>query len=296
MALAHRFVLLGVLAFALLCGAAGVWLLASDTGRAWVCARINAAVSEQIAGRLVIERIDELRPPHVKAGRVRILAPDGRPAIDVESADIDFDLLSFFSGDFAWDRAEIRNGTVWVTEDAAGRNNMEETFKTPSSKSQAVRAADASAGTSADDGELDLRTMVTSNMKLIIGGGELPSLRLVDLHGIMRVHVNGQGETQLRFDDYKGHFVQGLPHGQLVFRDVKGHVQTGHQRLLRFEGRGDFQREKVAFTLDVFTEPRNLVKIGAYFPELSAPAISTLGVSAWSKLTPALEVDVRQGR
>lgn len=293
---ARRSALLGVVGFALLSGAAGVWLLASDTGRAWVCARINAAVSEQMAGRLIIERIDELKPPHVKAGRVRILAPDGRPAIDVESADIEFDLMSFLTGDFAWHRAEIRDGTVWVTEDARGHINMEETFKAPSSGSQGTQAADASSETAPDAGELDMRTMVTSNMKLIIGGGELPSLRMVDIHGIMRVHVNPRGETQIRFDDYRGHFVEGLPHGQLVFREVKGHVQTDHRRLLRFEGQGDFEHEKVAFTLDVFTEPRDLVKIDAHFPELSAAALSTLGVSAWSKLTPALEVVVHQGK
>jgi hypothetical protein len=298
MSRALRFPILGVVAFALLSGAAAVWLLASDTGRAWVCARINASVSEQMAGQLVIERIDELRPPRVKAGRVRILAPDGQAAIDVESADIDFDLMALLAGDFVWQRADIRNGTVWVTEDARGRINMEETFKARSPEPSA--AADAGTqNVEADAGEgeseLDLRTMVTSNMSLIIGGGELPALKLVKIHGIMRVYVNRRGETDIRFDDYRGHFVEGLPHGQLVFRQVKGHVQTDRRRLLRFEGKGDFEREKVAFALDVFTEPRDFVKIDAYFPELSGPALSTLGVAAWSKLMPTLEIDVRHG-
>jgi hypothetical protein len=291
---ARRLLILGVVAFALLSGAAGVWLLASDTGRALICARINASVSQQMAGRLVIEHIDEVRPPRVKAGRVRILAPDGQPAIDVESAEIDFDLKALLLGDFVWRRADIRNGTVWVTEDTRGRINMEETFKAPSAQPTAAHEADANAQNE-DEGELDMRTMVTSNMSLIIRGGELPSLRLVQIHGIMRVHVDPRGVTQIRFDDYRGHFVEGLPHGQLVFRDVKGHVQTDHRRLLRFEGKGDFEREKVAFALDVFTEPRNHVKIDAYFPELSAAALSTLGVSAWSKLAPTLELDVRHG-
>jgi hypothetical protein len=291
---ARRVLVLGVVAFALLSGAAGVWLLASDTGRAWICARINASVSQQMAGRLLIEHIDEVRPPRVKAGRVRILAPDGQPAIDVESADIDFDLKSLLRGDFVWRRADIRNGTVWVTEDARGRINMEETFKARSPQPTVAHEADVDAQ-SKDDGELDMRTMVTSNMSLIIRGGELPSLRLVQIHGIMRVHVDRRGVTQIRFDDYRGHFVEGLPHGQLVFREVKGHVQTDHRRLLRFEGEGDFQQEKVAFALDVFTGPRDHVKIDAYFPELSAATLSTLGVSAWSKLTPTLEIDVRHG-
>jgi hypothetical protein len=284
-----RFLILAPLAFGVACGAAAVWLLASEKGRALLCERINAALTEQMAGQFVIERLDEVRPPHVKAHHVRILAPDGRAAIDVESADIDFELVSFLSGDFAWHRAEIRNGTVWVTEDARGRVNMEETFK--------ARAPEgASAHAAGDEDDLDLRTMVTSDMTLIIGGGELPSLRLTDIHGIMRVQVNERGETDIRFDDYRGHFVKGLPHGQLVFRQVKGHVQTDQRRLLRFEGKGEFEREPVAFELDIFTEPRKLVKIDAYFPELSGPALSTLGVSAWSKLQPTIELDVRHGR
>lgn len=289
-----RFLVFAPLMFGMLCGAAAVWLLASEAGRAWLCARINTSVSEQMAGRLVIERLDEVRPPRVKAGRVRILAPDGRPAIDVESADIDFDLASFLSGDFAWHRAEIRNGTVWVTEDARGRVNMEETFKSPAAQPGNSAGPDGGAE-SAEEGELDMRTMVTSGMTLIIGGGELPTLRLVDIHGIMRVHVDARGQTSIRFDDYRGHFVEGLPHGKLVFREVKGHVKTDHRRLLRFEGKGEFEREKVAFELDIFTEPRNHVKIDAYFPELSAASLSTLGVAAWSRLTPTLELNVHHG-
>src|SRR5690348_8984815 len=103
-----HFLLLGVLGLVVFGGAAVALVLASERGRAWMCTRINAAVSSQIAGRLVIERIEAIHLPRVKAGRVRILAPNGRPAIDVASADIEFELASFLTGDFVWRRADIR--------------------------------------------------------------------------------------------------------------------------------------------------------------------------------------------
>jgi hypothetical protein len=91
--------------------------------------------------------------------------------------------------------------------------------------------------------------------------------------------------------------VKGLPHGQLRFRDVKGHVQNGHDRLLRFQGQGEFEKEFVEFDLDIFTEPKKRVLIDATFPRLSDASVSTLGVAAWSKLTGgALDIDVRHGR
>jgi hypothetical protein len=257
--------------------------LASDWGRERLRERINRAVSSQMQGKLVIEEIESIELPRVRARGVRILAPDGVPAIDVESADIDFDLSSFLHGDFVWRRADIRNGTVRVTEDARGRVNMEETFRGPPGPK--------------GDGELDMRTMVTSNMRLEIGGGDLPSLRLVDIYGIMRVQVDADGMTHIRFDDYRGHFVKGLPHGQLRFREVKGHVKNGHKRLLRFEGKGEFEGEFVVFDLDIFTEPKNRVLIDASFPRLSYASLSTLGVAAWSKLSGgSLDIDVHHGR
>jgi hypothetical protein len=168
---------------------------------------------------------------------------------------------------------------------------MEETFKAPASDSSKRR--EHSEGKS--DGELDLRTMVTSKMVLIIGGAGLPDLRLVDLQGIMRVQVDGKGDVQLRFDDYRGTFAKGLPNGVLQFRNVEGHVQTGTKRLLHFTGEGTFQGEEVSFRLDISSAPRTLVEIDAFFPKLSAASLSTLGLEAWSKLSPGLNVKVRHG-
>lgn len=275
-----------VASLALLASLATYALLASSWGRARLRDQICRAISSQIRGSLEIDEIEEVALPRVRARGVRIVAPDGTPAIDVESANIRFDLSSFLSGNFVWRRADIRNGIVRVREDARGRVNMEETFA-PRDPSQATRI----------EGVLDMRTMVTSNMQLEIGGGELPSLRLIDIDGIMRVHVDRDGITDIRFDDYRGHFVKGLPHGQLNFRDVKGHVQTGHKRLLRFEGGGEFEGEPVTYTLDIITEPKQHVRIEANFPNLSAASLSTLGVAVWSRVNgSSLEIKVKHGR
>jgi hypothetical protein len=290
-----------LIAASLACAAllSGYVLLASDWGRARLRDQINRSLSGAIQGTLEVGEIEAIALPRVVARRVRILAPDGVAAIDVERADIEFDLSSFLTGDFVWQRADIRNGTVRVTEDARGRVNIEETFRARDPEAPSRRGETRDAGTEPGEGdaELDMRTMVTSNMRLEIGGGDLPTLRLVDIHGIMRVHVAPDGTTDIRFDDYRGFFAKGLPNGQLRFRAVKGHVQTGHKRLLRFEGKGSFEGEAVAFELDIFTEPEKRVKIDAFFPELSAEAVSTMGVGLWGKATgSALEMRVRHGK
>lgn len=252
-------------------------LLSTAWGREHIRERINRTVSDGMQGKLEIGEIVEIDLPRVMARRVRILAPDGVAAIDVERADIDFKLSSFLFGNFIWHRADIHDGVVRVTEDKRGRVNMEETFK-------ARRKEPAKKPSDKDSGVLDMRTMVTSNIKLEIHGGELPTLRLVDLHGVMRVHVAPDGTTDIRFDDYRGLFAKGLPHGQLKFNSVKGHVQTGHKRLLRFEGKGLLEQARVIFELDIFTEPKTRVLIDAHFPELSKEEVSTRMVGAWSKL------------
>jgi hypothetical protein len=266
-------------------------LFFTDWGRARVRERINRSVSSQMQGRLEIERIAAIDLPYVDARGVRIIAPDGVAAIEVERAEIAFDFAAFLSGDFAWRRADIRNGLVRVTEDEHGRVNMDETFKAPQ------RAQREQAGKQQEGGAMDMRTMVTSNMRLLIGGGSLPTLRLVDIYGIMRIQVAPDGKTQIRFDDYRGHFVEGLPNGKLKFQHVKGHVQTGHERLLRFAGDGRFQGQQVAFDLDIFTKPERSVKIDATFSHCSLAQLSTLGVAAWSKVAgSALDIRVRAGK
>jgi hypothetical protein len=284
-------VLLSVLVVLLLVVVASYVALSTDFGRARIRDRINQLGSHGMQGKLVVGEIEAIELPRVKARNVRILAPDGVAAIEVETADIDFDLASFLSGDFIWHSADIRNGTVRVTEDKRGRINMEETFRSRE------ESAEPTAAQQDEEGELDMRTMVTSNMRLLIYGGSLPNLRLVNIHGIMRVHVLPDGTTHIRFDDYRGDLVKGLPHGQLKFHAVKGHVQTGHKRLLRFEGKGLFESEPVSFDLDIFTEPKTRAKINAYFPKLSAASLSTLGVAVGNRaIGSSVEIDVRHGK
>lgn len=277
--------------FLAIAGLAAAALVHTAWGRARLCARLNQAISRQMAGTLQVDEIVEIDLPRVKGRGVKILAPDGKPAIEVAEADIELDLSTLLMGDFAWKRADITNGTVRVTEDARGKNNMEETFRAPTSSSGKRRENEAGGGS----GEVDLRTMATSDMALIIGGAGLPALRLVDLHGIMRVQVTADSDVELRFDEYRGTFANGLPNGVLQFHNVKGHVQTGKKRLLHFTGEGRFQGEEVSFELDIVSQPKTRIEIDALFPKLSAASLSTLGLEAWSKLTPALEVKVRHG-
>lgn len=282
--------LVALLSFVVVAALAALLLLHTSWGKARLCARLNRAISKQMAGNLQIGSIEEIDLPIVKGRDIKITPPHGKPAIDVAQADIELDLATLLLGDFAWKRADVRSGTVRVLENARGKTNMEETFAAPPSDSQKRRDADGG------DGQLDLRTMVTSDMLLLIGGGDLPSLRLEKLHGIMRVQVDAQGETELRFDEYRGTFAKGLPNGVLQFRDVKGHVSTGKKRLLHFEGKGVFMREEVEFKLDIFNEPKTRVVIDALFPKVSAAQLSTLGLEVWSKVHPSLEVKVHRER
>ena len=76
-----------------------------------------------------------------------------------------------------------------VTENEAGKINMEETFRGPRSG-----ASERGSDGSSDDRELDLRDMVTSNMTLVISGGSLPNLRMVDEVGMaMLIPGGGHG-------------------------------------------------------------------------------------------------------
>src|SRR5690606_31730648 len=64
--------------------------LTSTRGREWLRERICRTVSDSIQGSLEIDEIAAIELPRVKARGVRIVAPDGVPAIDVASADIFF--------------------------------------------------------------------------------------------------------------------------------------------------------------------------------------------------------------
>jgi hypothetical protein len=150
-------------------------------------------------------------------------------------------------------------------------------------------------GSASDARAIDLRGMATSRCELVIGGGSLPPLRLVDLAGIMRVYVAPDGKVELRFDRYSGRIVKGLPTGELAFEDVRGQVQTRQKQLLSFTGRGRSEGAKVAFTLDIFTAPKKRVKIDASFPELSVGAARAKFVSAYTSFSPTIELRVDAG-
>jgi hypothetical protein len=279
---------LGVVCCVAVASAAAATVLYSDWGHERVRRWVEREVSGAMMGELRIAHIESIELPWVHARGVKIVAPDGVPAIDVHEVQFKLDLGALREGRFAWQRAEIHGGIVRVTEDARGRVNMEETFR--------ARQPEDDRDEMPEEGLLDLRTMITSGMTLVIRGGSLPHLRMEDLNGIMRIQTHADASVTLRFDDYRGHFVKGLPTGRLDFEDVKGQVLTEKKRLLRFEGHGRSEGEPVEFSLDIHTEPKTLVEIDARFPRLSAEALSTLGFAAYTKFTPGLELDVRPGR
>jgi hypothetical protein len=279
---------LGVVCCAVLAWIAASALLHSAWGRERVRRWVEREVSGAMLGELRIERIDRIALPWVEGHGVRIVAPDGVPAIDVREVRIALDFGALLEGRLVWDRAEVRGGIVRVTEDGRGRVNMEETFR--------ARKGSGDRNEMPQEGLLDLRSMATSGLTLVIRGGSLPHLRMEDLNGIMHIQTHADASVTLRFDDYRGHFVKGLPTGRLDFEDVKGQVVTEQKRLLRFEGHGKSEGEPVDFSLDIHTEPKTLVEIDARFPRLSAESLSTLGFAAYTKFSPNLDLDVRPGR
>jgi hypothetical protein len=270
-------------------------LLFTDWGRAKVAREAEQLVNAGIHGQLRIASIDRIDLPFVEARGVQLVAPSGVPAIDVKHVIIELDFAALWDGRFAWHRADIHGGIVRVTEDKQGRVNMEETFRARATDSKKEKAQEEKPQPSDAEGPLDLRTMVTSDMTLVIGGGSLPKLRMENLYGIMRVRVLANEQVTLRFDEYRGNFVEGLPTGRLDFRDVKGHVTTDQRRLLYFQGRGKSEGEPVAFDLDIHTEPTQ-VKIDAEFPRLSAESLATLAFAGYTRFDKDLELNVKPGR
>jgi hypothetical protein len=260
-------------------------------GRAIVCAQLNATITQGIAGELEVEHIDSLGFSRLVARGITIRGPDGKPAIQVQRAAIDFDLLALWSGRYGWQRAQIDDCTVHLREDKQGKINMEETFK---GRPEAEKPKDPQAEKKSGD-EIDLQNMVTNRCQLIIGGGSLPDLRLAKLHGIMRVHVLRDGSAELRFDDYRGLIEKGLPTGELEFEQVQGQVQTSNDRLLHFAGQGRSQGAPVEFDLDIISEPKTRVKIDAHFASLSRGSLRALGVEAFSQLSSTLDLNVTHG-
>lgn len=281
-------VALPALATALLCT-----LLYTDWGHERVRKALNEGVSSGIAGRLEVAAIDELALGSVKARGIKIYAPDGKPAIEADSAVIDYDIAQLWSPVKGWARAEIEHCLVHVTEDPDGKINMEKTFASRKKGAEKEKKADQ-AQAKKDGGELDLRTMVTSDCKLIISGGSMPTLRMEELSGIMRVHVLPSGKTELRFDEYRGTFSDGLPTGKLVFQAVSGEVETEQARLLHFEGRGQTHGSDVEFQLKIDLKPKKKVRIDATFAKVSPASIIVRSAEVWSAFLPTLEIHVHQ--
>ncbi|MDB4974368.1 MAG: hypothetical protein JWN48_2709 [Myxococcaceae bacterium] len=270
-------------------------LLWTEWGHARVCTWLNRAVSDQIAGTLEVGSIEALSLGQLTARGVKLVPPTGLPAIEAERAVIDFSLRKLWAGQLGWSRADISKCLVRVSDDPQHKTNMEKLFAKPK---EAKDSPDSKSSKSSKDDEgsaLDLQSMVTSDCTLFIKAGDT-ELRLNNLFGIMRVHVLANGDTELRFDRYRGTIDKGLPTGELKFHDVAGEVTTAGKRLLRFDGAGRTHGAPVDFSLEIKTEPKKLVKIDARFPEPSPGSFSTLIASLWSKVSPAIDIDIRYGK
>jgi len=289
----HRWAWLAALLLAVIGGSAAlvVWtLMKTDWGHAKVCALINRKVTEGIRGTLEVERIDALSFDTLTAHNVKIIAPDGVPAIVAETAVIDFSLSEMWAGRYGWSRADVRNCLVRVSQKHGSKTNMEATFEGRAPKHHEEKKEKK------DSSEVDMRSMATSNCTLLIFGGSLPDLRLTDLDGIMRVHVLKNGDTELRFDHYRGSIEKGLPIGELAFHDVQGDVLTKGKRLLRFVGEGTTHKTPVTFALDVDRDGKNAVHIDAAFPEPTFRALSSAWLELWSKFNDNLDIRVQFGK
>jgi hypothetical protein len=284
--------LIGIsLVVGLLC-IAGLQWLESEAGRAFVRDRVVAAIGGGMAGTFEIQSIEELSLHRVRARGVTFRDPGGKPAIEVTETVVDFAPSQLWSGPYGFSRADIDGCRVHVTEDEQGKINMERTFASKKKKDE----GDDDPAKKKDGREVDLRSMITSGCTLIIGGGSLPSLRMTELEGIMRVHIASDGKVGLRFDGYQGTFEKGLPTGVLKFREVAGHVDPGEAKLLHFDGKGRSEGAPVAFVLDILSKPKTRVKIDATFPELSANGLRAMAVAGFSKFSDTLEFDVHHGK
>jgi hypothetical protein len=279
--------LFGLLLVSVLAASGMTYLLASERGNRWLCHYVSEQVGQAFAGRMEIDRIQDLRLDSIDARGVRFFPPQSEvAAIDAPRVQLQFSAWEMMRGQYGWTRAHIDHPVVRVTEPHDdGKTNMEALFASP--KQEAPSKPKDRSGS-----PVSMQTMATKDATLLIYGGSMPKLDLTHLDGVMRIDVSQNGDAVLRFDDYRGHLA-GLPTGELSFHKVKGQVWTGGRRLLHFDGTGRSKDEPVDFTLDITSKPTN-VRIKAAFAERTTASVSARMVAAWTKFSPSIDLDVTQ--
>jgi hypothetical protein len=274
----------GLFALSVLAAGGMMYLLRTADGNRRLCEYATRPFNDNLRGRLEIDQIEDLRLDRVIARGVRFIPPDGGPpAIDVPRVTLTLAPWELLHGTYGWAHADVEHPLVRVTELPNGKTNMEEVFA--SAKPDTGKHDSGSSGP-----RIELKGMVTEGAKLWIGGGSLPKLYLSELDGIMRIDIDAEGKTVLRFDEYRGK-LDGLPTGGLAFHDVKGQVFTEGKRLLHFEGAGRSKDEPVEFDLDIVGKPAD-VHIGARFAEASLQTLKTRMVAAWTNFSPHVDFEV----
>jgi hypothetical protein len=224
---------------------------------------------------------------------VIIRDPDGQPAIQVALAELEPDVGRLLKGEFVGTRARVRDGMVAVRESPDGKINVDQAFRGEPDDNEKGDADKANKGPKV---QVDFRNIATTNMRLSLAGGSLPSLQFEDLNGIMRIQTAQNVDVWLAFDQYSGAMKTGLPEGALRFRAVSGHVQTKGNRLLRFEGQGETGGDALRFLIDYVKEPEKQITIDLEFSDPSAKALAARLASLYGRMSDKLEVNVAQER
>lgn len=178
----------GLVALLILSVGVGLLWVRSDSGRSYVCERVQADATEGMGGSMKIGSIDEIlffeggSGVRVKATDVRFLAPDGRETIHVGDADVLLDLAALVTGTIEIHEAVAANGTVTIEIDDDGLLSIEKTF------------VGEEESPSADTMGLNLRHMNARDMRVILALGSDASYEVRGIDGTVFVTRPEGGE------------------------------------------------------------------------------------------------------
>ncbi|MFO0683957.1 MAG: hypothetical protein U0234_18030 [Sandaracinus sp.] len=102
--------------------------LATSRGRDFVARQVEAVISDQIRGHLVIEHLDEVDLSHVRGRGVRFEDESGRPVLEADEALLFYELSEVIHGRFVSRRGEIHGGHVWIETSTSGEPLLSRAF------------------------------------------------------------------------------------------------------------------------------------------------------------------------
>jgi len=183
---------LGVAAAAL--GLTLLWLR-SKSGRGFVARRVEAAVTDQIKGRLRIGAITRIAWAGVSARDVRFAAPDGGDVIVVDDVDMAIRWWSLLRGRLISPAARARGGRVVLREGRGGELTIE-TAMQDRKPAPAPTGAPRSEARSTE-ATLDLQRRGVSGVTLVATVSGVPDARVSHIGGALRITVRGPDAIQV---------------------------------------------------------------------------------------------------